>query len=215
MATKRSQRIGIWIIAGALVLGTLGGFAALILAPKNAAKDQARIEELTKQYQAAYTEYQKKIDAQNSELSNKYYPILSQYASTPTAFDASSVKELSTNDLQAGTGQEIKEGTSYSAYYIGWNPSGKVFDQSIDGSTLKAPIAGGNLIEGWNKGVLGMKEGGVREITIPSAQAYGESGSGESIPPNTPLKFIVLVIEKPETIAQPEIPAELLKYYGQ
>jgi gas vesicle protein len=147
MATKRSQRIGIWIIAGALVIGTLGGFAALILAPKNAAKDQARIEELTKQYQASYTEYQKKLDAQNSELSNKYYPVLSQYASVPAAFDAASVKELTTSDLVMGTGQEIKEGTSYSAYYIGWNPSGKVFDQSIDGTALKAPIAGGNLIE--------------------------------------------------------------------
>jgi hypothetical protein len=54
-----------------------------------------------------------------------------------------------------------------------------------------------------------MKIGGVREITLPSDKAYGEQGSGDSIPPNTPLKFIVMAIPLPEQIPQPEVPASL------
>jgi hypothetical protein len=44
MATRKSQRIGIWVIAGALTIGTLGGFIAMVLAPKNAASDKARYQ---------------------------------------------------------------------------------------------------------------------------------------------------------------------------
>lgn len=61
-------------------------------------------------------------------------------------------------------------------YYIGWNPDGKIFDQSIDGETLKSPLSldgvgASDVIVGWKKGLLGMKVGGVRELTIPSG--YG------------------------------------------
>ncbi len=66
-----------------------------------------------------------------------------------------------------------------------------------------------------SKGVVGMKIGGVREITIPAAQAYGEAGSGEDIPANTPLKFILMIIPSPEKIAEPEMPAELQRLYSQ
>jgi FKBP-type peptidyl-prolyl cis-trans isomerase len=92
----------------------------------------------------------------------------------------------------------------------GWNPKGVVFDQSISDGKLIAPIAGGNLITGWNEGVIGMKIGGVRELSIPSDKAYGSTGSGDNIPPNTPIKFIVMIIPKVEDVP---VPAELLKYY--
>ena len=99
----------------------------------------------------------------------------------------------------------------HSQHIIWWNPEGTVFDQSIDGETLRAlPIDGlgeAALIEGWKEGLIGMKIGGVRELTIPSDLAYGEQGGGnEDIPGDTPLKFVIYAIEKPEEIPQPELP---------
>lgn len=215
MATSTAQRTGIWIIAIVLTVGTLAGFIAMILAPQNEKSDSDRMQKIYSDYQKATDEYQKKVQAQADDLSGKYFATFSQYKSTPAAFDSSSVKKLSTSDLLVGTGEEIKEGTAYSAYYIGWNPKGKIFDQSIDGTKLKPPIEGGNLIQGWNEGVIGMKVGGIREISIPSDKAYGEAGSGADIPANTPIKFIVMIIPKPETIKQPDVPQELQSYGGQ
>lgn len=71
------------------------------------------------------------------------------------------------------------------------------------------------MIKGWSQGVIGMKIGGVRELTIPYDLAYGETGSGDKIPANTPLKFVIMLIEQPETIVQPEPSDELVKYYQQ
>lgn len=211
MATSRAQRVGIWVIAVAMVVGTLAGFIAMILSSQNDTKNQQALAK----YQAEYAAYQKKVDAQAKELSGKYFNEFNQYKSVPSSYDPAAIKELSTNDLKIGDGAEITDKTEYSAYYIGWNPKGKVFDQSIDGQSLKAPIAGGNLIEGWNKGVIGMKVGGVRELTIPSNLAYKEQGSGEDIPPNTPIKFVVMIIPKPAEIKQPEITQEVIQAYGQ
>lgn len=198
MAATKAQRIGIWVIAAFMAIGTIGSFAIIVLANSNSQKDQARVKELTAQYQ-------NDIAAQ----SDTYYPTLSQYSSRVSAFDPATVTELKTEDLVVGDGETIKSDSSFSAYYIGWNPSGTIFDSSIDGEKLKDPIAvqPGGVIEGWTKGVDGMKVGGVRELTIPSNLAYGETGSGDSIPPNTPLKFIVMIVP---TV---EIPQELTNYY--
>ncbi len=205
MASSKSQRIGIWVIAGFMAVGTIGSFAAIVLENSNRQNDEARVQALTAQYQ-------EKLDSQKSELSEKYYPILSGYMSRVGEFNASSVKELTKKDLVVGTGENITEESSFTAYYIGWNPRGTVFDSSISGQTLKDAFAvsPGYVIEGWTKGVDGMKVGGVRELTIPSDLAYGENGSGDNIPPNTPLKFIVMIIPTPDEV---EIPEELLNYY--
>lgn len=205
MATPKHQRIGIWIIAVVMLVGTLGSFAIIILADKNQKVDTAKSQELQAQYQKIINEYQAKVDAQAGELSGKYYAEFSQYASVPAAFEADSVKELTKEDLKVGDGEEVKAGKGHVAYYIGWNPKGKVFDQSIDGDKLKAPFAIDNAIEGWKEGAEGMKVGGVRLITIPAAKAYGEQGSGEDIPANTPLKFIMFVIPTPEKIPDPDL----------
>ena len=203
MATKKGQRIGIWVIAVALTFGTLAGFLAMIISPQNDAADQARLAQVQAEYQVS-------AKKQSDELSKKYYPIFSKYESLPAKFDAKAVKKVTTKDLKIGEGKEIKKDTEYSAYYIGWKPDAKVFDQSLEGKSLKAPIPGGNLIPGWNEGVLGMKIGGVRQITIPADKAYGEQGQGEDIPPNTPLTFVVMAIEKPADIP---VPQELMDEY--
>ncbi|HEU5121598.1 MAG TPA: FKBP-type peptidyl-prolyl cis-trans isomerase [Candidatus Saccharimonadales bacterium] len=217
MATPKRQRIGIWIIAIVMTIGTIGSFLVMILANQNSNVDQARIEKLTSDYQKATEAYQAKADAQAEELSSKYFNEFNQYASRPAKFDRDSVKELGKNDLKQGDGETLGKDATFTAYYIGWTPDGKVFDSSIDGNKLKAPFSAtpGGVIQGWTKGVEGMKIGGVRELTIPSEDAYGESGSGDSIPPNTPLKFVIMVIPTPKIIPQPEMPEELLKYYSR
>ena len=223
MATKKSQRIGIWVIAVVMLVGTLTSFLVLILAPNNQAADQARIQQLTAEYQTAAEEYQERQAAQMAkftenadELSNQYYDDFSKYESRAATFDADDVKELGMDDLKQGNGDIVTSNDSFAAYYIGWNPDGKVFDSSLEDGALKAPIVAqpGRVISGWTDGIDGMKVGGVRELTIPAEQAYGETGSGEDIPPNAPLKFVIMIIEKVETLSQPEIPEELLRRYG-
>lgn len=216
MATSRGQRIGIWIIAAFMAVGTIGSFAIIVLANQNSASDQARYNELYAQYTQEMTAYQAKVDAQTKELSDKYYKEFSSYASRVGTFTAGDVTKLKTEDLKVGDGDEIKKDTSYAAYYIGFKPDGEIFDQSIENNALKAPLSVTNntgLIEGWMTGVVGMKMGGVRELTIPSDQAYGAAGSGDSIPANTPLKFIVMIIPVIEKIDQPVASDELQKLY--
>lgn len=205
MATPKHQRIGIWIIAVVMLLGTIGSFAIIILADQNQKVDTAKQQEMQAKYQKIINEYQTKVEAQATELSAKYYSEFSQYASVPAAFDGESVKELTKEDLKVGGGEEVKADKGFVAYYIGWNPKGKVFDQSIDGNKLKAPFPIDNAIEGWKEGAEGMKVGGVRLVTIPATKAYGEQGSGDDIPPNTPLKFIMFVIPTPDRIPEPDL----------
>ena len=195
MATPKSQRIGIWIIAVVLLVGTLGSFAAMVLQGDNDRMAQAEQQKLLDEYRKQMEAEQKKAD----ELSAQYYPEFSQYKNIPAPFDKESVGDkVTTRDLKVGGGAELTADTKYEAFYIGWNPKGKTFDSSFNGEKLKAPIdtsqAGMTLIEGWNQGVVGMKAGGVREITIPSDLAYKDKDQGDDIPPNTPLKFIVMVI---------------------
>jgi len=215
MATPKSQRIGIWIIAIVMLVGTLGSFAVMVLSSKNDVADQARIQALSSQYQKDYAEYQKKLDAQTKELSDKYYDDFKAYETKPAKFDDSDVKSLKKTDLKTGSGSKLTENSTFTAYYLGWTPNGKVFDGSIDGKKLKAPlsVSPGGVITGWTEGIDGMKVGGVRELTIPSDKAYGKAGSGDKIPANSPLKFIIMVIPTPEKIAEPTVPQELLDYY--
>jgi hypothetical protein len=72
------------------------------------------------------------------------------------------------------------------------------------------------MIVGWKQGVLGMNINGVRELSIPSSMAYGATGSGNNIPSNTPLKFVVMVIPKITEITPvqvPQMPQILIDYY--
>ncbi len=203
MATPRSQRVGIWIIAVVLTVGTLGSFLVMALSLQNQTSDKARFQQL-------YSDYQTAVANQTKDLSDKYYADFSQYASLPAAYSTSDITDVVKVDLKVGDGAELTADTPYSAYYIGWNPQGVVFDQSISSGSLKAPISGGNLIAGWNEGVVGMKIGGVRELTIPSDKAYGATGSGSNIPPNTPIKFVVMAIPK---VTDVPVSDELQRYY--
>lgn len=193
--TPKAQRIGILVIAIVMILGTIGSFAMMVLANNNQIAEQ---EKLAKEYQDMMEKQQKEVE----ELSSKHYGAFKKYEDRPAAFEASSVGDEVTHvDVKQGDGETItKDFTGYRAYYMGWNPEGKVFDSSLNGEELKAPLdlSQMTLIPGWYEGVEGMKIGGVREITIPAELAYGETGSGEDIPPNTPIKFLIMAISPAE-----------------
>ena len=208
MATKKSQRIAISVIALVMLIGTVGGFIAMMVAPGNEAREKAALD-------SAQKEWNSKKEEQTNKLNDQYYAKFSENSSRVAPFETSEVTELKTEDIVVGEGDEVKDDTKFAAYYIGWTPDGKVFQQSLVEGKLDAPLpvdglAASSLVEGWKKGLIGMRIGGVRELTIPSAQAYGETGSGESIPPNTPLKFIVMAIPSIEDIPMPQV---LKDYY--
>lgn len=199
MSTTKGQRIGIIIIAIVMVVGTIGSFFIMIVANNNSQLDDQQLaqeqQEQLEQQQKQAEEYQKQQDALAAKLSPKYYPVLEKYESRPSPFEASKVKKLATKDLKEGDGKEVKSLSDLNIYYIGWNPSGKMFDSSFNGDKLAAPLDPTiGLITGMNEGIIGMKIGGVREITIPAEQAYGDQSPSEDIPAGTPLKFIVLAI---------------------
>ncbi|HRJ91409.1 MAG TPA: FKBP-type peptidyl-prolyl cis-trans isomerase [Candidatus Saccharibacteria bacterium] len=223
MATTTGQRVGIWIIAIVLTVGTVAGFAAMILAPQNEAADSKRLNDLYAKYQKATEAYTSKTTAQQTTLDNdakklsaKYADEFIGYKSRVGKYDLGAAnKKLVVKDLKKGTGEVIGDTTTYAAYYVGWIPSGKIFDGSIKGSSLKSPliVRPGGVIVGWTEGTKGMKIGGIREITIPAAKGYGNAGQGD-IPANSPLKFIVMPIKTLETLEAPEYPQELLNAYG-
>jgi FKBP-type peptidyl-prolyl cis-trans isomerase len=98
--------------------------------------------------------------------------------------------ELQIQDEVVGTGKAAANGDTVSVHYTGTLMSGKKFDSSRDrGKPFDFKLGAGNVIKGWDQGVLGMKVGGKRKLVIPSALGYGEKGSPPNIPPNSGLKF--------------------------
>ena len=99
-------------------------------------------------------------------------------------------------DDTIGKGAEALPGAMVAVHYTGWvwqdGAKGKKFDSSRDrGQPFVFPLGGGQVIQGWDEGVAGMKVGGKRTLTIPAAAGYGEQGAGADIPPGATLLFEV------------------------
>ena len=104
--------------------------------------------------------------------------------------------ELKIEDIKVGTGAEAKAGDTVLMHYTGTFLSGQKFDSSLDrGTPLQFVLGVGQVIQGWDQGVLGMKVGGKRKLTIPPNLAYGEQGAGGVIPPNATLVFEVQLVD--------------------
>lgn len=110
---------------------------------------------------------------------------------------------LETIDVQVGSGAEATPGKAVSMHYTGWlyhpgkkNHHGKKFDSSRShGGPFEFTLGNGEVIEGWERGVAGMKVGGRRTLIIPPDLGYGSSGAGGGvIPPNATLVFDVELI---------------------
>ncbi|MFW9997185.1 MAG: FKBP-type peptidyl-prolyl cis-trans isomerase [Candidatus Odinarchaeota archaeon] len=93
--------------------------------------------------------------------------------------------ELKIEDIKIGAGPSPTKGQTISVHYTGWLTDGTKFDSSVDrGDPLVFKIGVGQVIRGWDEGVVTMKVGGKRKLTIPPDMAYGERGAGGVIPPN-------------------------------
>lgn len=104
------------------------------------------------------------------------------------------INELMIDDLTVGTGAEAIVGKTVTVNYLGTLTNGDKFDSSYDRGTPFSFILGaGEVIQGWDKGVAGMKVGGKRKLTIPPSLGYGDRNLGV-IPPNSTLVFEVELV---------------------
>jgi FKBP-type peptidyl-prolyl cis-trans isomerase FkpA len=106
---------------------------------------------------------------------------------------------LGMTDITEGTGTMAVSGKQVTVHYTGWlfdpkapENKGKKFDSSRDrGDPFGFPLGAGHVIQGWDRGVAGMRVGGHRRLTIPPEFGYGARGAGGVIPPNATLVFDV------------------------
>ena len=227
LKTSWKQRTVIIVIAVLMVFSFIATYTAILLSNKKSSDNTSSEDnpELT----AIQEEYQKKaneITEYATTLSGKYFDSFKGYKSRVKAYNATTANSdgLKTSDIVEGTGRELKaDDTDYLAYYTGWCADESIFDSSFNDNdnptALKTPLsAAAGLIEGWNQGVIGMKLGGVREITIPGELAYGETQEicgGK----NSPLKFVIFTFadDKMKTLSSEadEIYNRLITaYYG-
>ena len=105
------------------------------------------------------------------------------------------VNTLEIEDLEVGSGEVAEAGDTVEVHYVGMLTDGTKFDSSRDrGQTFEFTLGAGEVIEGWDEGVAGMKVGGLRKLTIPSDMAYGENGLPGVIPGGATLLFEVELI---------------------
>jgi FKBP-type peptidyl-prolyl cis-trans isomerase FkpA len=111
---------------------------------------------------------------------------------TPSSPSSQPRGEFAQLDLRAGTGTAASNGRSVTVSYTGWlydparpDQKGTQFDSN---GSFAFVLGAGNVIRGWDQGVVGMRVGGLRRLTIPPELAYGSSGRGP-IPPNASLVF--------------------------
>ena len=103
---------------------------------------------------------------------------------------------LKITDSQVGTGATPRRGQTCVMHYTGWlytnGAKGKKFDSSVDrGEPFEFSVGTGQVIKGWDEGVISMKVGGKRTLIIPPELGYGARGAGGVIPPNATLIFDV------------------------
>jgi len=109
---------------------------------------------------------------------------------------ASPANQLAIQDLQVGTGKEAAVGKRVTVHYRGTLTNGTKFDASYDRNQPFTFVLGANqVIQGWEKGVVGMKVGGKRKLTIPPDLGYGARGAGNVIPPNATLIFEIELLD--------------------
>jgi FKBP-type peptidyl-prolyl cis-trans isomerase FkpA len=99
---------------------------------------------------------------------------------------------LTYEDIETGAGAEAQSGQKAKVHYTGWLTNGQKFDSSKDrNDPFEFTLGAGQVIKGWDEGVVGMKVGGKRRLTIPPGLGYGARGAGGVIPPNADLIFEV------------------------
>ncbi len=204
LKTSPKQRIFITIIAVVMLGSIIASYAAIVIGNNSKSTTSSKISEAKiQEYETAYNEQLEKFKAATKDD----YATFSKYRSEIKAYNETSVNNgpVESRDLVVGTGRQLSETSAdYLAYYVGWCADESIFDSSFDNNsnpTAFAKILDTSLgmIEGWNAGVAGMRIGGIREISVPSTLAYGDSMEicGGY---NKPLKFIVMPKENEEPL---------------
>jgi FKBP-type peptidyl-prolyl cis-trans isomerase len=112
---------------------------------------------------------------------------VSQNQQNPTSYD---IQGMKIETLQQGSGAAAKAGNTVTVNYVGTLQNGTKFDSSIDrGQPFEFTLGQNSVIQGWELGVVGMKVGEKRKLTIPPELGYGSQGAGGVIPPNATLIF--------------------------
>ena len=226
LKTSLRQRIVIALIAVVMVGSIIASYAAIVIngnKGSSGSTDSGVSEEKIAQYSEEYTE---KLATFKQASANDFAKFVT-YKSKVKAYNETAANSggVQTRDLLKGEGRKLTEDdTDYLAYYVGWCADETVFDSSLDNVSNptafdKALDASLGMIEGWNAGVIGMRLGGVREVTVPGELAYGSSmeicGGYDK-----PLRFLVMAVEKvdPLKTAAEELDTAYLKlqyaYYG-
>lgn len=120
----------------------------------------------------------------------------------PQGRAASAVTQLVKIDRTVGTGSVANDGDEVHVNYTGWlydapakDHHGREFDSSYDdGGPISFTLGAGQVIEGWDLGIRGMRVGGKRTLVIPARLAYGSRGAGTAIPPHATLIFDVELV---------------------
>jgi len=126
--------------------------------------------------------------------------ILKGAPDAPTEVDEGDYSETESGlkylDIEVGDGDAPEEGDQISVHYTGWLTDGNKFDSSLDrGNPIVFALGRGQVISGWDEGLSTMQVGGKRQLLIPSELAYGETGYGAAIPPNSTLIFEVELVD--------------------
>ena len=208
LKTSTKQRILIGAIAVIMVGSMIASYAAIVIngnkANSGSGAAQSTISEEKKaQYENEYAAALEKFTSVSADDYAKFIAYKDNIKSyNETAANSGGV---STKDLLEGNGRTLDAtDKDYLAYYVGWCADETIFDSSFNDNNnptafAKALDVSLGMIEGWNQGVAGMKIGGVREVTISSELAYGDSMEicgGK----NKPLKFLILPVENKEPL---------------
>ena len=199
--TPNWQRVTIWIVAIVMTLGTILTFFVMVFAGQNSDIDPNTIA--AKREQEAYQEYlesdEYKEYLKQQDEAKANLRALDGFADKVTAFNASEITTLTVETLVEGGGATVKENATLTVNYTGWTPDGTIFDstksEGSDASPASLTLSKSKIIEGWLVGLTDRRAGGVYLLSIPSNLAYGEAGSGDTIPPNTPLRFLVQITD--------------------
>jgi FKBP-type peptidyl-prolyl cis-trans isomerase len=140
----------------------------------------------------------------NSGAGRYVDPQASQSSTSSERQESPPVTEMIVEDLAEGTGAAVATGQTAVVHYTGWlyapeapENKGQQFDSSrTRGQPFSFPVGGRRVIQGWDQGVVGMKVGGERRLTIPASLGYGAGGAGGGlIPPNATLVFDIELLK--------------------